>query len=210
MSDQVVFRWLLDVGPLWPSPPGVSGTGKATAHWASGKDASHALSLLAPPERTKVLRYYHPRDAKLSLGSCLLKRRAIANTCHVEWADGVVSEDDNRKPCYKSPDTNLKGLEFNVSHHGSLVALVGCADASTRLGVDIVQVNWERDYAKVAKEGFENWAKTYEMVFSDREIKDIVGFVPSEQLDHEEEIRADLRRFAAHWCLKEAYIKMTG
>lgn len=210
MSDQLVFRWLLDVEFLWPSLPGASKTGKATAHWASGKDTSHALSLLAPQERTKVLRYYHPRDAKLSLGSCLLKRRAIANTCRVAWADSVISEDDNRKPCYKSPDSELKGLEFNVSHHGSLVALVGSSDASTRLGVDIVQVNWDRDYAKVMKEGFENWAKTYEMVFSERELKDIAGFVPPEQLDCEEEVRAKLRHFYAHWCLKEAYVKMTG
>lgn len=210
MSDQLVFRWLLDVGSLWPSPSGVSETGKATAHWASGKDATHALSLLAPQERTKVLRYYHPRDAKLSLGSSLLKRRAITNTCEVAWAGSVITEDDNRKPCYKSPDSNVKGLEFNVSHHGSLVALVGCSDPSIRLGVDIVQVNWDRDYAKVIKEGFENWAKTYEMVFSDREIKDIAGFVPPEHLDHEEDIRASLRRFYASWCLKEAFIKMTG
>lgn len=209
MNDRVVFRWLLDVDSLWPSPPGISGTGKATAHWASGKDASHALSLLAPQERTKVLRYYHPRDAKLSLGSCLLKRRAIVNTCKVAWADVVVSEDKNRKPCYRPPDSDVKGLEFNVSHHGSLVALVGCLDPSIRLGVDIVQVNWERDYPKVMKEGFESWAKTYEMVFSDREIKDIAGFVPSEQLGFEEDIRANLRRFYTFWCLKESFCKMT-
>jgi len=206
----MVFRWLLDVGSLWPMPPGGPESAKATAHWATGKDASHALNLLAPQERAKVLRYYRPEDAKLSLGSCLLKRRAIANTCQVAWSEGVVSEDSHRKPCYKRPDSDARTLEFNVSHHGSLVALVGCLGNSTRLGVDIVRMNWERDYAKVVKEGFEAWANVYEMVFSDREIKDIAGFVPPEQLDSREEIRAKLRHFYAHWCLKEAYVKMTG
>lgn len=209
MGDPMVFRWLLDVESLWPSPPGGSESAKATAHWATGKDASHALDLLAPQERARVLRFYRPRDAKLSLGSCLLKRRAIADICQIGWAEGVVSEDSNRKPCYKPPNSNAKALEFNVSHHGSLVALVGCPGDLTRLGVDIVQMNWERDYAKVMREGFEAWANVYEMVFSDREIKDIAGFVPPEQLDAQEQIRAKLRHFYAHWCLKEAYVKMT-
>jgi 4'-phosphopantetheinyl transferase len=210
MDDPKIFRWLLDVDPLWPSPNGGPGSAKATAHWATGQDATQALNLLAPQERAKVLRYYRPEDAKLSLGSSLLKRRAIADTCQVAWPEVVVSEDSNRKPCYVPPDSDARTLQFNVSHHGTLVALVGCPGDLTRLGVDIVQMNWERDYAKVVKEGFEAWANVYEMVFSDREIKDIAGFVPTKQLDSQAEIRAKLRHFYAHWCLREAYVKMTG
>lgn len=210
MDDLKVFRWLLDVDSLWPIPHGGPESAKATAHWATGKDASHALTLLAPQERAKVLRYYRPKDAKLSLGSSLLKRRAIADTCQIAWPEGVVSEDSNRKPCYRPPDCDARTLEFNVSHHGSLVALVGSPGGLTRLGVDIVQMNWDRDYARVMKEGFEAWANVYDMVFSDREIKDIAGFAPPEQLDSQAEVRAKLRHFYAHWCLKEAFSKMTG
>ncbi len=215
MDDSKVFRWLLDVDLSWPSPQGGPESTKATAHcatshWATGKDASHALGMLAPQERAKVLRYYQPKDAKLSLGSSLLKRRAIVHTCQIAWPEGVVSEDSNRKPCYKPPDSDARTLEFNVSHHGSLVALVGCPGDVTRLGVDIVQMNWERDYARVMTEGFEAWANVYEMVFSEQEINDIAGFVPPEKLDSQAEIRAKLRHFYAHWCLKEAYVKMTG
>lgn len=210
MDGPTVFRWLLDVQSLWPSSPGGPESAKATAHWATGVDATFALQLLAPHERAKVLRFYRPSDARLSLGSCLLKRRAITHTCEISWSEVVISEDSNRKPCYKPKDSNAKALEFNVSHHGSLVALVGSPGKSARLGVDIVQINWERDYLKVMEVGFEAWANVYEMVFSKREIKDIAGFMPPEQLDSQEEIRAKLRHFYAHWCLKEAYVKMTG
>ena len=210
MDDLRVFCWVLDVENLWPSPSEPPETAKATAHWANGKDTQEALNLLTPAERTKVLRFYRPSDARLSLASCLLKRRAIVDTCGVAWPEVIVGEDNNRKPCYKHVESTDRALEFNVSHHGTLVALVGCPGDEVRLGVDVVRMNWERDYSRVLKDGFEAWANIYEMVFSDREVKDIAGFVPPEQLDFEEEIRAKLRHFYAHWCLKEAYVKMTG
>ena len=71
-------------------------------------------------------------------------------------------------------------------------------------------MNWEKDYPTVVKGGFENWANTYEMVFSDREIRDIVNYTKAGSSDTKEDIRIKLRHFYAHWCLKEAYIKMTG
>ncbi|CRK44762.1 hypothetical protein BN1723_006288 [Verticillium longisporum] len=49
-------------------------------------EASRALALLTPDERAGVLRFYHVRDAKLSLGSHLLKRHAIARFCGVPWS----------------------------------------------------------------------------------------------------------------------------
>ena len=204
------FRWLLDVQSLWPAPVEGSGKPQSTAHWASGTAAQHALALLSDGERAKALRYYWPNDAKLSLGSNLLKHRAIADTCRVPWSEATVSEGANKKPCYKPLAPSSKSLEFNVSHHGSLVALVGCPGGSVQLGVDIVKMNWEKDYTTVMKDGFEAWANIYEMVFSDREIGDIAGFVPPTRGTHQEEIRAKLRHFYAHWCLKEAYVKMTG
>ena len=204
------FRWLLDVQSLWPAPVEGSSKPQSTAHWASGTAAQHALALLPDGERARALRFYWPNDAKLSLGSNLLKHRAIADTCRVPWSEATVSEGANKKPCYKPLNPSSKSLEFNVSHHGSLVALVGCPGASVQLGVDIVKMNWEKDYTTVMKDGFEAWANVYEMVFSDREIRDIAGFVPPTRGLHQEEIRAKLRHFYAHWCLKEAYIKMTG
>ena len=210
MDETRAFRWLLDVQSLWPAPVEGSQSGQPTAHWATGTAAQHALALLTDGERTRVLRFYRPSDAKLSLGSNLLKHRAITNTCQVPWSEAVVSEGVNKKPCYKPLATSTKNLEFNVSHHGSLVALVGCPGVSVQLGVDIVKMNWEKDYTTVMKDGFEAWANVYESVFSVREIKDIAGFVPRTRGTQQDEIRAKLRHFYAHWCLKEAYVKMTG
>ena len=204
-----MFRWMLDVDRLWPSPLESIETSKATSHWATGTDTRIALDLLTTEERAKVLRFFRPSDARLSLASCLLKHRAITDTCEVAWSESFVGEDNNKKPCYKSPEANGRTLEFNVSHHGTLVALVGCQGNTVRLGVDVVQINWERDYKKVLKDGFEAWANIYEMVFSEREVKEIAGYKPPGQLNPQQKIEAKLRHFYAHWCLKEAYVKMT-
>ncbi len=210
MEETKAFRWLLDVQALWPAPVAGSQSAQSTAHWATGTAAQYALALLTDGERARALRFYRPSDAKLSLGSNLLKHRAIANTCEVPWSKAVVSEGANKKPCYKPLGASSKSLEFNVSHHGSLVALVGCPGESVKLGVDVVRMNWEKDYTTVMKDGFEAWANVYEAVFSDREIKDIARFVPPVRGTQQDEIRAKLRHFYAHWCLKEAYVKMTG
>ena len=213
MGKPRVFRWLLDVHPIWPVDES-NGTPlaarEATIQWAKGKEAQYALNLLTGEERAKVLRFYRPSDAKLSLGSCLLKRRAISSKCKVLWPEAIISEDGNRKPCYKPLKPDGQALEFNVSHHGTLVALVGSLSKELKLGVDIVKMNREKDHAMVMKEGFQAWANTYESVFSAREVKDIAEYVAPMHEDPQEMIRAKLRHFYAHWCLKEAYVKMTG
>lgn len=202
-----VFRWLLDVQHLWLTSDEEP---TSTARWARGEDAKHALSLLPVEERAKVLRFYHPRDAKLSLASHLLKHHAIAHACHVPWPQALISEDHNRKPCYQPTDPDALKVEFNISHHGTLVALVGCVGETQKLGTDIVQLNWEKDYASVRKDGFDAWVRVYDVVFSDREVADIIAYSPSGQPDLPDQIKAKLRHFYAHWCLREAYVKMTG
>jgi 4'-phosphopantetheinyl transferase len=213
MDEQGVFRWVFDVRDLWLAPPDDRrGSFKptSTAHWATGTDAQKALSLLFPSERDKVLRFVHPRDAKLALGSNLLKRRAIVDTCQVSWEDAVIGEDHNRKPSYRPSQPGAKRVEFNTSHHGTLVALVGSPGEQRQVGTDVVQVQWERDSPAVRKDGFEKWARTYEAVFSAREALDIARYSPPGRLSEDDQIRAKLRHFYAHWCLKEAYVKMTG
>ena len=149
-------------------------------------------------------------DAKLSLASCLLKRRAIVDLCGVPWSEAIVGEDSNRKPCYRPKEESGKKIEFNVSHHGSLVVIVACEGDSTKLGVDVVGINWEKDISTVRKNGFKAFARTYEAVFSDREMDDIVNFETETTLSRDDEVRECLRTLYSHWSLKEAYVKMTG
>lgn len=212
MDEQAIFRWVLDVEKLWPIPDNHSSAEKTkeTLHWSTGFDAQWALRFLFPAERDNILRFFHPRDAKLALGSNLLKRRAIVNTCHVLWEEAVVGPDHNRKPSYQPLKPGALCVEFNTSHHGTLVALVGAPGGRRKVGTDVVRMQWEKDYPSVRKDGFEKWASTYEAVFSAREAADIAQYKPPGKLKGNERIRAQLRHFYAHWCLKEAYVKMTG
>ena len=210
MTRSSLFFWLLDVEPLWQTKFDGRPPFRSTEIWANGPDAKKALSYLSEKERAKALEFLRHHDAKLSLGSSLMKRRAISRTCNIPWNQVTISEDMNRKPVHIAADPGGQELQFNVSHHGSLVALVGCADPDIKLGVDIAMLNWEKDYPKVMEEGFEAWADTYKMIFSDKEVRDIVAYDPPSHYSAPEDIRAKLRKFYAHWCLKEAYVKMTG
>ena len=205
-----VFRWVLDVQSEWPFPDNIPAGRDAAPRWALEHETKHALDLLSHAEREKVLRFYHIRDAKLSLASQLLKRCAVFRICSVPWPEIVISKDEHHKPCYVPVNESDAQIQFNVSHHGSLVALAGCANKDIQIGVDVVQVDAQKDIVKVRQEGWPSWVRTYEAVFSSREVEDIVSWEPSELLSQDDIIKAKLRHFYAHWCLKEAYVKMTG
>ncbi|KAL8694186.1 MAG: hypothetical protein Q9218_001130 [Villophora microphyllina] len=205
-----VFRWILDVEPEWSSEENIKPGKDATSRWAQGEAIQHSLSLLPLEERERVLRFYHVRDAKLSLGSQLLKHCAIVRTCQVSWIQSVITKDHNHKPCYIPENTGDTQCKFNVSHHGSLVVLAGCSHKDIQLGVDVVQIDAVKDTFKVRQEGWSSWVKTFEAVFSAREIQDIVVWEPAECLTEEHLLKAKIRHFYAHWCLKETYVKMTG
>ncbi|KAI4103330.1 MAG: hypothetical protein L6R37_003891 [Teloschistes peruensis] len=205
-----VFRWILDVEPEWPSHEDIRPGKDASLRWAQGETVQRSLSLLPPDERQRVLRFYHIRDAKLSLGSQLLKHCAIVRTCHVSWPESIIAKDHNHKPCYIPANDHDRQCEFNVSHHGSLVVLAGCSQKDVQLGVDVVQIDVAKDVPKVRQEGWQSWVNTFEAVFSAREVQDIVSWEPVDSLSEEDTLQAKIRLFYAHWCLKEAYVKMTG
>ena len=89
------------------------------------------------------------------------------------------------------------------------MALAACPGSVTKLGIDVVSMS-RADIATVARQGFETWVKIFEAIFSDRELNDIVTFVPPESCDPQEAIAAKLRHFNLHWAMKEAYTKMSG
>ncbi|MCJ1226776.1 hypothetical protein MMC12_003430 [Toensbergia leucococca] len=209
MNDTTIFRWLLNTEKIWPIPRGESAI-STTAQWATGKDADSALRLVQSHERDAILRFYRPQDAKLCLGSFLLKHLAVSQACDVSWSDATLTQDHNKKPCFRPDNPAAKRLEFNVSHHGTILVLVGSPGETRKVGVDVVQINLERDHGTIKKRGFLDWVNIYEAVFSEREIADILQFVPPGYGGPAEEIRFKLRYFYAHWCLKEAFIKMTG
>ena len=103
-------------------------------------------------------------------------------------------------------------FEFNVSHHGEVVVLVGSSYAEKKnVGIDVVRVedrgtkiDWEREG------GWEGWIRVFEDVFAKAEIQTLLEFQPQANGSPDKLRTAKMRLFYAYWALKEAYIKMTG
>lgn len=207
--NRAVIRWLVDADQLWPQTSS-SATRPLTVDWAPDEAVQTALNRFPQDEKAKILRFHFTSDAKMSLASCLLKRKAITQICEVPWHEANVTLDNNKKPYFvPGGEKSGKTIALNVSHHGGLVAVAACPGSTTKLGIDIVSMS-QANVATVARQGFETWVRTFEAVFSDRELNDIVNFVPPESCDPQAEIAAKLRHFYLHWALKEAYVKMTG
>lgn len=124
MSDSspqtTLTRWLLDTRSIWSG-------------FRITESASHYLDLIPEDERKVILRKYHAADARMSLGSALLKRAYIQQCTGLSW-DKISFERKGHpihgKPAWKTPDWSYPGfpwprVDFNISHQAGLVTLVG-------------------------------------------------------------------------------------
>lgn len=189
------------------------------------KQASRPLALLTPTEKTKVLKYYFVADAKMALASALLKHWVVSKYCGVPWRETRLSADMNGKPVYRDA-AGGQPIVFNVSHQAGLVSLVaahrhnattGGDNSGIHLGVDIVSVSERRrhDYQTIRTGGWGKFVDTYADVFGRTEVsylKSGLVALPAYRMLHTEDERRDfkLRAFYTLWCLREAYVKMTG
>ena len=177
--------WFLDTRTLWPGE-----------HITTAAGAVEALKLVSEAERKTITTKMFIADAKMSLGSALLKRAFICKTLGITWKDVKLARKGNEKhgkPCaVDGHGRPIEGIDFNVSHQNGLVALVGwdgrrrhryspsghiqgsirhgLSDDDVMVGVDIVCVN-ERESAQqtIDLEGFDGWVDIYDAVFSDEE-----------------------------------------
>jgi len=155
-------------------------------------------------EQAKAKKFYFIKDARLSLGSSLLKRLFVVRTQAVPWVEVAFSRighEKHGKPCY-APDGRKPQVDFNVSHQAGLVALVGCAANDALIGVDITCVNERNEKRMIDKEGFESFVDMHDEVFSQADLKAMKACPGS--LDEK------IRTFYAYWALKEAYVKLEG
>jgi 4'-phosphopantetheinyl transferase len=203
-----VFQWVLDTRQLWPQ---ATQTAQLKTH------ASRQLALLSSSEQADVLKYIHVRDAKMALGSRLLKRYLIArfagrpSKTNIPWDDAVTTRNKDTKPVFIHPKDGSEPLIFNVSHQNGLVALVGALSApkGVTVGVDIVCPTERRvrDHDMIKKEGWQTFVRIHDEVLCPAEVNALnalpFGSSPAD-LDRK------LRYFYALWCLREAYVKMTG
>ncbi|TGO52323.1 hypothetical protein BCON_0143g00050 [Botryotinia convoluta] len=169
-SEPYIVQWLLDTRLLWP----VHRKDKPREEVAELRTAaSRALALLSESEQESVLKYYHVKDAKMSLASHLLKHLVIAKYCNVPWSKTTISRESNGKPCYISAADQPR-IEFNVSHQAGLVTLIAVigGDGTINVGTDIVCANerLSHDYKYIEKSGFFEWIDMHGEVFADSEV----------------------------------------
>ena len=177
--------WLLDTRTLWPGENIVTATG-----------AAYALSLISAAEQKIITSKMFVADARMSLGSALMKRAFIVKALGIPWKEVKLARKGNEKhgkPCAVDEiGRPISGIDFNVSHQNGLVTLIGW-DAGRNhryspgghiqgvlspgvgrddvmVGADIVCVN-ERDSAQttIDMEGFDGWVDIYDSIFSDEE-----------------------------------------
>ncbi|RBQ81350.1 hypothetical protein FVER14953_01894 [Fusarium verticillioides] len=200
-SSPTVIQWVIDTRPLWPSALKTKDLTSA---------ASRALSLLTEEEQSSVLRYYHVRDAKLALASALLKRYAISRFCHVPWFQAKTTRDARTKPVFVLP-SGVEPLIFNVSHQAGLAVLLAVHDPPKGLaiGVDVVcpSERRDRDLSSLEEDGWASFVDIHADVFGAGEVSALKSMNPVPTAQDRD--RA-LRYFYALWCLREAYVKMTG
>ncbi|KAI0400921.1 phosphopantetheinyl transferase [Xylaria palmicola] len=211
-----IIQYLVDTRQLWPN---------ATRTSDLETEASRAFALLTPEERTKVLKFYFVADAKMALASHLLKHWVVSEYCGVPWRETKLSADTNGKPTFKDA-AGRQPVVFNVSHQAGLVALVAVhgydaansGDSSkVDIGVDIVCVNERerRDHQMIRGEGWGRFVDMHADVFGRTEaayLKTGLEALPAYAAlrTEDERLAYRLRTFYTLWCLREAYVKMTG
>ncbi|KAF4278805.1 hypothetical protein CNMCM8057_008541 [Aspergillus fumigatus] len=207
------------------------------------------LETLQPSDQEAVKRFYHLRDRHMSLASNLLKYLFIHRSCCIPWNKISISRtpDPHRRPCFipspaltEATDEPIPGIEFNVSHQASLVALAGTiipqshgaspnpttvfanpspssvpAPSVPQVGIDITCVDERHartSSAPSTRDQLAGYVDIFAEVFSSRELDTIKNLGGRFPADAQdgEAVEYGLRLFYTYWALKEAYIKMTG
>ncbi|TLD07282.1 hypothetical protein PgNI_10305 [Pyricularia grisea] len=219
-SSPEIIQWLVDTRKLWPEVA-------ETKQLETFPSSSRALSLLPETERDAVLKYVFARDAKMSLASHLLKHYVVSSKGHVPWKETMITRNARTKPVYVDPSTGRQPVAFNVTHQAGIVALIAVTgDASSGgdagdidVGIDVVCTSERRtrDHSMITQTG-DGWARFVDMhadVFAPAEanyLKFVVPGQPANLLSGTASQLMDynLRSFYTLWCLREAYVKMTG
>lgn len=211
-SNSEIIQWLVDTRDLWPEVA-------ETKQLETFPSAARALAVLPEAERTAVLKYVFARDAKMSLASHLIKHYIVSRVGGVPWKETTLTRDARTKPVYVDPRTGRQPVAFNVTHQAGVVALIAVAAGDVDVGIDVVCTSERRtrDHAMIMERD-DGWSRFVDMhadVFALAEANHLKFAVlsratlprtatPEDLLDYK------LRCFYTLWCLREAYVKMTG
>jgi 4'-phosphopantetheinyl transferase len=151
--------------------------GGAVEHWGP---------VLSGDEQTRAARFHHDKDRKCFMATRSALRQILGAYLKADPKLLSFTYSEKEKPSLAGPEA-ASGIEFNVSHSGTLALL---AFARGRMvGVDVEQTNRNIDTAAIATR-----------FFSEAEQKQLAS-LPADQ-------RTDA--FFLCWTRKEAYIKATG
>lgn len=154
----------------------------------------------------------------MALGSRLLKRYIITlyagrpSGTDISWWDAVAKPNKDTKPVFVLPD-GTEPLIFNVSHQAGLVVLAGalCPPPGVTVGVDVVcpTERRTRDHDMIKKSGWNTFVAMHDEVFSPEDVR-ALETLPFGSVNTPAVLDRKLRYFYTVWCLREAYVKMTG
>ncbi|KAF1327789.1 L-aminoadipate-semialdehyde dehydrogenase-phosphopantetheinyl, partial [Globisporangium splendens] len=177
--------------------------------WQPGsREWDAALQFLPPHEQHKVQRFAFAKDQRLALGSRVLQRKLIQELFRqVPMAQIDIQRTPESKPYWRrgsSANGDVDGMcadalaswNYNVSHHGTVVAIV--AHPHALVGVDVVQVS-ERPNAKTTS--IDDFFRAFESYFNTSEWN---------YIRCSSDVNEQYERFYRLWSLKEAYIKAVG
>lgn len=138
------------------------------------------MALISAKEQVEVKRKLFIKDARMSLASALLKRLYISKTLSIPWDQVVIARWGNSqhgKPAAQLSDGAFADIDFNVSHQGGLVTLVGWAPKNpaekrsgiVSVGTDITMVNERDDLKTVDQDGIDGWVDMFAEIFGEGE-----------------------------------------
>ncbi len=139
------------------------------------------------------------------------------------WRDTAITLDDRGKPIYRDPATGECPIAFNVSHQAGLVVLIavhGYTVGPVEVGVDVVCTSERRERDPQGR--LQRWLADPSSICTVpssphprvrylknevvlKEVSRLRGVsTPKTSTDYR------LRCFYTLWCLREAYVKLTG
>ncbi|KXN68995.1 hypothetical protein CONCODRAFT_8638 [Conidiobolus coronatus NRRL 28638] len=177
-----------------------------TSKWnPTDSEFNHLCSKLPPLGEKKVRGFIQLKDRKSALISQLLRYKLFFELRNKLKLDNIAIKDilfqstKEGRPSISPSSvgyTHFSKIDFNITHHGDIVALVA-AEGGSKVGVDVMKIelpSYEKD--------LDSFLEVFKTELSDREWNQI-------KLDGANDGHS-LNIFYEIWCLKEALLKSYG
>ncbi|KAF3911596.1 hypothetical protein AA313_de0200304 [Arthrobotrys entomopaga] len=238
-----LIRWLLNVDPLWNTPDEVNPPPQILIHFniikfkvtsLTIKKFTKALNYLPPSTHQNIQNYHRPSDRKLALASQLLQHLIVSKYRNIPFRHVTIVRNfggirGGRPVFLGDPAVGIHGLEYNVSHHGTVVAITsrleppvesssgnnsgGKEDGGGGIGVDVLQYEKRPGYIDGNLGAVMEWVDGFEAgeVFTKGEMNGARGAAAAARGEGEEgKMREVVKAVHLNWALKEAYVKAVG